>query len=88
MISKLTMSETEKQTITKHTLVIILKGKDHQIMTFRGLIQYKVKNILVQKLFRRLSEAERLVPRLFLFTQKAIYEVKVSGQQFSSNRFL
>ena len=53
MISKLTMSETEKQTITKHTLAIILKSKDHQIMTFRGLIQYKVKNILVQKIIQK-----------------------------------
>ena len=53
MISKLTMSETEKQTITKHTLAIILKSKDHQIMTFCGLIQYKVKNILVQKIIQK-----------------------------------
>ena len=33
------------------------------------------------------SEAERLVLDLFLFFEKALYEVKASGQQFSFNTF-
>ena len=31
------------------------------------------------------NEAERLVPDLFLFFKKALYEVKLSGLQFSFN---
>ena len=40
-------------------------------------------------LFRNHAEnvAGRLVPDLFLFFKKALYEVKVSGQQLSFNIF-
>ena len=31
------------------------------------------------------NEAEKLVPDLFLFCKKALYEVKLSGLQFSFN---
>ena len=33
------------------------------------------------------NEAERLVPDLFLFFQKALYEVKANGLELSFNHF-
>ena len=51
-----------------------------------GLSPPNIKgNIFLQKLGK--NKAGRLVPDLFLFFEKALYEVKTSGLQFSFNIF-
>ena len=54
-------------------------------MKFGQLIEYNKRNIFLQKSCK--NEAGRLVPDLFLFLKKALYEVKTSGLQFSFNIF-
>ena len=51
-------------------------------MKFGQLIEYSMRNIsskIIQKM--------RLVPDLFSFFRKALYEVKISGLQLSFNVF-
>ena len=49
------------------------------------LIEYTKKKIFFRKHVE--NELEKLVPDLFLFFKKALYEVKSSGQHFSFNTF-
>ena len=49
------------------------------------LIEYNVRNTFHQRSCR--NEAGRLVPELFLFLKKALYEIKASGQNLSFNIF-
>ena len=54
-------------------------------MKFSQVIEYNKRNIVLQKSYRK--EARRLVPELFLFSKKALYEVKESGLELSFNIF-
>ena len=46
-----------------------------------------MKDIIRQLFFHRENEGRGLVPDLFLFFKKALYEVKATGQQRSFNMF-
>ena len=63
-----------------HTLPTISRSKDYQTMRFGQLIEYSAsfKN-------HAENEATRLVPDLFLFFRKALYELKASALQLSFN---
>ena len=50
-------------------------------MKFGQLVENNMRNIFIQKLCRKM--AGRLVPHLFLFFKKALYEVKANGLQLS-----
>ena len=50
-----------------------------------GIIEYKNKNIFLKN--HAENEAGRLVPDLFLFFKKALYEVKARDLQLSFNHF-
>ena len=54
-------------------------------MNFGQVIAYNKRNIFFKNHVE--NEARRLVPDLFLFFKKALYEVKASGLQLSFNRF-
>ena len=54
-------------------------------MKFGQLIEYNQRNIFVQN--HAQNEAGRLVPDLFLFIIKALYQLKASGLQLSFNIF-
>ena len=55
-----------QQTITIHILLNISKSKDNQTMKFLQLIEFKVKNILFQKLWRKWGRETNSRP-LFIF---------------------
>ena len=76
-------SQPVYQTITIHILPNISRSKDGQTIKFCQLIEYNNINIFLQKSCRKWSRAGRLVPDLFLFFQKAFYEVNASGLQLS-----
>ena len=65
-------SQTGKQTITLHILSNISRNKGNQTMKFGKLLENNVKNHAV-------NVAGRLAPNLFLFSKKALYEVKISS---------
>ena len=69
-------SEPGWYTFIKHILPNISRSKHNQTMKFGQLIQYKKRNIFLQKSCK--NETGRLVPDLFLFFRKALYEVKAS----------
>ena len=73
------------QTIAIHTLPNISQSKDNQTMKFGQLIEYDKRNLFFKNYAE--NEAGRLVPDLFLFFEKASYEVKVSGLQLSFDIF-
>ena len=52
-------------------------------MKFGQLIKYNKGNTFLQN--HAENEAERLVQDLFLFFKKVLFEVKLSGPQFSFN---
>ena len=54
-------------------------------MKFGQTIKYSLRNIFVQNYLE--NELGRKVPDLFLFFEKTIYKVKVSGQHLSFNTF-
>ena len=74
-------SQPGLQTIRMHILPNISQTKSSQTMKFCQLIEYNKRNIFLKNYAE--NEAGRLVPDLFLFFQKAEYEVKTSGLQFS-----
>ena len=76
------MSQTGKQIITVYTLANILRSKGNQKMKFGQLIK-----IMAGRKTGRDYEVERLVPELFLFLKKALYEAKASVQHLSFNIF-
>ena len=53
-------------------------------MEFGQLKEYDKRNIFLKKSHAE-NEAGRLVPNLFLFFKKALYEVEASGLQLSFN---
>ena len=54
-------------------------------MKFVAMIQYSKNSNFPQNLAK--NETKRLVPDLFLFFRKAIYEAKATGLQLSFNLF-
>ena len=54
-------------------------------MKFAQLIEYNKKNAILQN--HTENETGRLVPDLFLYFEKALYEVKTIGLQLSLNIF-
>ena len=54
-------------------------------MKLGQVVEHNKRNIKKKK--NGESEAERLVLDLFLFFEKALYEVKANGHQFSFNTF-
>ena len=54
-------------------------------MKFDQLIEYNQKNTLFKNHAQK--EADRLVPDVFLFSRKALHQVKASGLQLSFNKF-
>ena len=54
-------------------------------MKFGQLIEYNKRNNLF--IYHAENKAGRLVPDLFLFVKKALYEVKASGLQLCFNIF-
>ena len=69
-------SQTGTQTTTIKILPNISKSKGNQKMKFGQLIEYSVRNIFLQN--HAENEAGRLVPDLFLFFKKALYEVETN----------
>ena len=47
------MSQTGQQIFMIHTLLNILRSKGNQAMKFRQLIKYRVRNIFLQKSFKK-----------------------------------
>ena len=78
-------SKPSQLTITIHILPSISRSKGNQTMKFGQVIEYRKSNIFYKNLGE--SNAERLVPDLFLFFEKALYEVNVGGLQLSFNIF-
>ena len=68
-----------------HVLPNISRGKSNQAMKFGQSIEYNKRKFFFKN--HAQNEAERLVPDLFLFFKKALYEVKASGLQLSFNIF-
>ena len=77
LFSKFMTSQTCRQTIVINILPIISRSKGNQTMKFGQFIKYENINIFFKSYAE--NEAERLVPELFLFFKKALYEVKASG---------
>ena len=75
------MSQIGPQTVTINILVDISKRRENQTMKFGQLMEYNVINISLKKSWEK--KAGRLVPNLFLFFQKTLYEVKTSIIRFS-----
>ena len=70
-------SQPDQQTITIHILPIILGSKVNQAMKFGQIIGYNKRNIFFKNFAE--NEAGRLVSALFLFFEKALYQIKASG---------
>ena len=64
----------------------ISRNKGSQIMKFGPIIKYNVRNIFFKDYAE--NESVRLVPDLFLFFEKALYEAKASGEHFPSRHLL
>ena len=77
-------SQPGQQTIEMHILPNISRSKGNQAMKFGQVIE---DNKIF--FFERHAENEprKLVPDLFLFSKKALYEVKASGLELSFNIF-
>ena len=71
--------------MTIHVLPNISRSKSNQTMKFGQFIEYYRSNIF----FKNYAENElgRLVPDLFLFFKKALYEVKANALRLSFNIF-
>ena len=76
-------SQPGQQIITIHILHDVSRSKDNQTMKFGKLTEYDKRNISIKN--HAENEAERLVPDLFLYFRKVLFEVKVSGLQLSFN---
>ena len=61
----------------------ISRSKGNQAFEFGEVTEYK--NIKLLSKNHAENEAERLVPELFLFFEKALYEVKGNGLQLCYN---
>ena len=67
------------------TLLNISRNKGTQTITLGQLIEHNKKIFFFKN--HSENEAKRLVPKLFLFFKKALYEVKASGLRLSFNIF-
>ena len=74
-----------KKLISIHVFHNTSKSKDNNTMKFDQLIEYDAKNVFFKN--HAENEAGKLVPDLFLFFKKALYEVRVNGQHHSFNKF-
>ena len=78
-------SRPAQQTISIQILRNIARAKDNQTMKFGQVTGYINRNIFLQKSCK--IEAGRLVPGLFLFFKKPLFEVEARGLEFSFNIF-
>ena len=69
-------SQTGTQTITVHILQDISRSNGNQTMKFGQLIENNMRIFFFKS--HAENKAMRLVPDLFLFLKKALYEVKAS----------
>ena len=83
LISKFMTSKPGQRTISVHILHNISQNKGNQTMELGQLIEYNKRNIFLQKSHRKW----RLVPNLFSFFEKALFELKASGLQRGFNIF-
>ena len=74
----------EKQIIAIHILPNISRSKGNQAMKFGQLLEYNMRNIFKPAE----NQAGRLVPDLFLFFKKALFEIKASSQHLRFNIYL
>ena len=56
-------------------------------MKFGQLVDYNKRNVFFSNIMREIRKAGRLVPDLFLFFKKPLYEVEAIGLQLSFNIF-
>ena len=81
-------SQPRKQTMTTHIFPYISRGKDYQTIRFGQVIEIFRKYLEIFFFANHAeSETERLVPDLFLFFLKALFEAKASGLHLSSIYF-
>ena len=80
------MSQPGLQTIAFQILPNISQNKGNQTMKFGQLIEYNKRNIFFFENYAE-NEVRGLDPGLILFFEKAYYEVKAIGLQFSFNIF-
>ena len=73
------------KTITIHILPNISRSKGKETLKVGQLIEHKKRNIFLLLSYE--NEAVRLIPELFFFFKKALYEVKTSGLQRNFNIF-
>ena len=85
LISRLMKSQHGKETIATHILPSISQSKGNETIKFGQLIEYN--KISIFKKNHAENETRRLVPVLFMFYKKALYEAKVSGLRPSFNIF-
>ena len=78
LIPKFITSQTGQQIITIHILSIISRRKDNQTVKFSQLTEYNVRNIFLQKSFRKWGRETSSRP-LLLF-KKALRKIKINGQ--------
>ena len=53
LISEFMASQARKQTISMHLLLNIARSKDKQTMKFGQLIEYKMRNIFLEKSYTK-----------------------------------
>ena len=63
----------------------ISRSKGNQTLKLGQVVEYNNRNIFFK--YHAENEAGRLVPDLFFFFRKALYELKASGLQLSSHHF-
>ena len=78
-------SQPSQQTIAIHILLNIAQSKDKQTMEFGQLKDHSKRNTFLQNYAK--NDAERPVPDLFLFFEKALPEVKASSLRFCCKIF-
>ena len=78
-------SQPGLETITIHILLNISQSKGNQTVKFGLLIEYNKIKFFFENYGK--NEEGTLVPDLFLFFEKAVYEVKASGLQLSFDVF-
>ena len=78
-------SQPVSKAIKMHILLNISHSKRNQAMKFDQVIEYN-KKYFSSKFMHKVRRG-RLVPDLFLFFKKALYQVKASGLQVSFNIF-
>ena len=77
--------QSGSKTITIHILFNISRSKGKETLKVDELIEHNKRNIFL--LLSSENETGRLIPELFFFFKKALYEVKTSGLQRRLNIF-